>query len=213
MIVNQDILDKTRYLTYAYRWNILSNPADESIASRQLWSIIANNRIYAIKYIKNFKLTSNKDVMNSYLSKMFEDVLSEAIKEYHKLDRSFTEQEFLDGYLGKSWNSNKKHATIFDVMTESVERWHLYFLGVGLVFDKEAWISLTCEKLKWPKRRFGLKTTQPFVRSLEMRRHFPYAEKQDIDNLFFDDCGVTMFNDSLMSSQVRKVYYAKDNFC
>ena len=212
MITNQSIIESSRYLSYSYRWNILSNPADESLVSRQMWSIIASNRIFAIKYIKKFKLFSNKETIHDYLTKMFDDVLNNSLLEFDKRDISFTKDEFIEGYLGKSWNKLKKYPTIFDVMTEAVERWHVYFLGVGLIFDKKAWLSITSEKLKWNKRRFGNKTNQPFVRSLEIRRHFPFATKKDVESLFFDDCGIKTFNYQV-PDEAKKVYGAEDSFC
>ena len=170
-----------------------------------MWSVAARNRRFAIDQVKNWKLKSMKDDIHDHLESLFDSVLNNALEEGRNLNKSMTDEEFLEGFLAKDWNSHAKYPTIFDTLSESLEIWHRYHLGISNTLDRESWIKLAGDKLKWPKKRYGTKGVQPYDRPFLIRRHFPFATEDDFLNSLQSDAGVFKMFGKDIPEEVRKI--------
>lgn len=171
-----------------------------------MWSVSARNRRFAIDQVKNWKLKEIKDTIHEPLESLFEAVLQNALTEAKSLNKPMSDDEFLDGFLAKDWNAHGKYPTIFDTLSEAIEIWHRYHLGVSNVLDRDEWIRLTGEKLKWPKRRYATKDVQPYDRPLAIRRHFPFDDEESFLKSLQPDGGVFKMFGKDIPEEVRKIH-------
>lgn len=199
------LIADSEYKTSNYRKLLLSVPADETLVGRFMWSVSARNRRYAIDQVKNWKLKQIKDTIHDSLQELFDNVLQNALQESKNLNKGMTDQEFLNGFQAQDWNAHVKYPTIFDTLSEAIEIWHKYHLGITTTFDREKWIQLTGDKLKWPKRRYGAKDVQPYERPLAIRRHFPFATEEDFLKFLQPDGGVYKMAGKTIPEEVRRI--------
>lgn len=199
------IFPQEEYLSLTYRKHLLSVPADESLLGRFMWAVSARNRRFAIDQVKNWKLKEIKDDIQEHLESLFGAVLQNALTEANSLNKPMSDVEFLDGFLAKDWNVNAKYPTVFDTLSEAIEIWHRYHLGISNVLERDEWISLTSEKLKWPKKRYGTNGVQPYDRPLAIRRHFPFDDERDFINSLQPDAGVFKMFGKDIPEEVRKI--------
>lgn len=184
------VIPQEDYRKLYYRKHLLSVPADESSLGRIMWTISARTRRFAVDEFKDLRLKQIKDNIHDYLEVSFDRTMNFSLQESRKLKNSLTDEEFTNGFLGQDWNSHVKYPTVFDSLSEGVEMWHNYHLGVSTIFDRDEWISVTGDKLKWPKRRFGTKDIQKYDRPYAIRRHFPFEDEKNYVDQLLKDAGV-----------------------
>ena len=112
---------------------------------------------------------------------MFNYTAKSALALSEHIDQSLDRFTFLEGFYGRSWNEDLRFATIFDVLSEAIDRWQRFWIGAELVFNEEDWLRITGDKLSMHRRRWKDGAANTYKRPLLYRHHDPYTLSNGVD--------------------------------